>query len=171
MKKSRCMLPYFLNIKRCLPAFNPRWHKTGNIKTFIFFDRCSIYSVDSLYKFYKSDYRTSCRTSKRSRYPKSGGCIENCNYSKQFIGESIILCLIAFILTSFFWLLLPLFNQLAGKTISHGIFENPVILSATFLSGCSHRFLAGIYPALYLSSFKPVTVLKGRFATGTGAFI
>jgi putative ABC transport system permease protein len=87
--------------------------------------------------------------------------------SKQFIGESIILCLIAFILTIFFsWLLLPLFNQLSGKTISHSIFE-PGYIAALFLAAVGIGFLAGIYPALVLSSFKPVTVLKGKFATGT----
>jgi putative ABC transport system permease protein len=88
--------------------------------------------------------------------------------SKQFIGESIILCLIAFILTIFFsWLLLPVFNQLAGKTISHSIFENSRYIGFLLLAAMGIGFLAGIYPALVLSSFKPVTVLKGKFATGT----
>src|SRR4051812_11784314 len=44
----------------------------------------------------------------------------------QFIGESVVLCLIAFILTVILSaLLLPLFNHLAGKTISDGVFQNP----------------------------------------------
>ena len=64
-------------------------------------------------------------------------------------------------------LLLPLFNQLAGKTISTGIFHIGIIYLYLFLATIIIGFLAGIYPALVLSSFKPVAVLKGRFATGT----
>ena len=40
-------------------------------------------------------------------------------------------------------------------------------IAIVFLAAVVIGFLAGIYPALVLSSFKPVTVLKGRFATGT----
>ncbi|HET7001804.1 MAG TPA: ABC transporter permease [Puia sp.] len=86
----------------------------------------------------------------------------------QFIGESVIICLIAFILTlATAALLLSSFNQLAGKTLSKGIFDNLQFIGMLFLASIGIGLLAGIYPALVLSSFKPVTVLKGRFATGT----
>jgi putative ABC transport system permease protein len=86
----------------------------------------------------------------------------------QFIGESVMLCIIAFLLTiSAAALLLPSFNLLAGKTLSNGIFDNWQFIGILFLSSIGIGLLAGIYPALVLSSFKPVTVLKGRFATGT----
>lgn len=88
--------------------------------------------------------------------------------ARQFLGESVIICLIAFLLTLVVSsLLLPSFNQLAGKTISHGIFENPQYLLLLFSTAIGIGLLAGIYPALVLSSFKPTIVLKGRFATGT----
>ena len=88
--------------------------------------------------------------------------------TRQFIGESIIICLIAFLLTiGLTSALLPLFNQLAGKTVSEGIFSNWPYLGMLFMAAISIGLLAGIYPALVLSSFKPVVVLKGRFATGT----
>lgn len=87
---------------------------------------------------------------------------------RQFIGESVILCLIAFILTVILAaLLLPLFNQLAGKKISDTIFYHPTYILLVLFSSVMIGFLAGLYPALVLSSFKPVIVLKGRFATGT----
>lgn len=90
----------------------------------------------------------------------------------QFLGESVVLCLIAFVLTFFLsWLLLPLFNQLAGKTISSSIFEHWNYLALLFFASIGIGLLAGIYPALVLSSFKPVVVLKGRFATGTRGII
>ncbi len=92
--------------------------------------------------------------------------------ARQFLGESVLLCLISFLLTILFSaLLLSLFNQLAGKTISHGIFEHPLYLLILFLSAIGIGLLAGIYPALVLSSFKPSTVLKGRFATGSSGSI
>jgi putative ABC transport system permease protein len=88
--------------------------------------------------------------------------------ARQFIGESVLLCLIAFIcMIGLSCLLLSPFNQLAGKTISTGIFSNGHYILWLFLSAVGIGLLAGIYPALVLSSFKPVVVLKGRFATGT----
>ncbi|HVS96757.1 MAG TPA: ABC transporter permease [Puia sp.] len=87
--------------------------------------------------------------------------------SMQFIGESVILCLLAFVLTVVLCgLLTPLFNQLAGKTIGTGIFSNAAnvltLLALALLVGIA----AGFYPALVLSSFRPIAVLKGRFAGG-----
>jgi putative ABC transport system permease protein len=93
--------------------------------------------------------------------------------ARQFIGESVILCLIAYLLTVLFTaLLIPAFNSLAGKIISPGIFLQPgyllILLGIAIVIGIA----AGIYPALVLSSFQPVAVLKGRFATGTsGTFL
>lgn len=86
----------------------------------------------------------------------------------QFIGESIILCVLAYMLAvGLSALLLPLFNAFAGKAVSAGIFAKPlylfVLLGIAILTG----IFAGLYPALVLSSFKPVAVLKGKFSTGT----
>jgi putative ABC transport system permease protein len=87
--------------------------------------------------------------------------------TRQFIGESVLICVIAFILTiAFAALLLPSFNQLAGKTLSRGVFENMSFIGILFLASIGIGVLAGIYPSMVLSSFKPVTVLKGRFTTG-----
>jgi putative ABC transport system permease protein len=88
--------------------------------------------------------------------------------TRQFIGESVLVCIIAFILTlGAAALLLPSFNLLAGKTLSKGVFSNMGFIGILFLASMGIGLLAGVYPALVLSSFKPVTVLKGRFATGT----
>jgi putative ABC transport system permease protein len=87
--------------------------------------------------------------------------------ARQFIGESILICLIAFVfMIGLSSLLLSSFNHLAGKTISTGIFENGYYVLWLFLAAIGIGLLAGIYPALVLSSFRPVVVLKGRFATG-----
>jgi putative ABC transport system permease protein len=86
----------------------------------------------------------------------------------QFLGESVILCLIAFVLSvGVCAALLPSFNFLAGKTVSTGIFHHPSYILTLLAIGVGIGLLAGIYPALVLSAFQPIVVLKGRFAAGT----
>ena len=92
--------------------------------------------------------------------------------ARQFIVESVIICLIAFLLSLLLCsLLLPLFNQLAGKEISTGILNHPLNIISLFLLSVAIGVIAGFYPSLVLSSFKPVSVLKGRFATGNKGLI
>jgi putative ABC transport system permease protein len=93
--------------------------------------------------------------------------------ARQFLGESVILCLIAYLLAiGFTVLLLPAFNNLTGKVINPGVFPPPgdwlILLGVAVFIGIA----AGVYPALVLSSFQPVEVLKGRFASGgKGSFL
>ncbi len=90
----------------------------------------------------------------------------------QFIGESVIICLIAFVLAVVMSsAILPLFNQLAGKVISEGIFSHLWDVMGLFILSVIVGFLAGTYPSLVLSAFKPVVVLKGRFSTGMKGMI
>ncbi|HTI89954.1 MAG TPA: ABC transporter permease [Puia sp.] len=79
----------------------------------------------------------------------------------QFLIESILISLISYIIAlACCHFALPIFNQLAGKTIR---ITYPLQLLALALAIGS---IAGIYPALVLSAFKPVIVLKGNFAAG-----
>ncbi|MCW3118443.1 MAG: transporter permease [Chitinophagaceae bacterium] len=92
--------------------------------------------------------------------------------ARQFISESVIICLIAFIVSLIVCaMVLPLFNQLAGKEISGSIFNSPLDILNLFLLCVGIGVLAGFYPSIILSSFKPVSVLKGRFSTGTGGLM
>ncbi|MFU8842356.1 MAG: ABC transporter permease [Bacteroidales bacterium] len=84
---------------------------------------------------------------------------------KQFIGESVLISIMAMLIAILLiTLLMPEFNLLAGKELSFSTRENPVIffqiLAITLLTGV----IAGSYPAFYLSSFLPVTVLKGSLS-------
>ncbi|MBN1273936.1 MAG: ABC transporter permease [Candidatus Aminicenantes bacterium] len=88
---------------------------------------------------------------------------------KQFFGESFLLtftALILALLTVVF--LMPVFNRLSGKMLTaEAVFDLSIlslILGMTILTG----LLAGSYPALYLSSFRPVQVLKGRLKGNAG---
>ncbi len=88
--------------------------------------------------------------------------------ARQFIGESVVLSVLAFVLTLLLCsMLIPLFNQLAGKTISGGIFSHPADVGILFMLAIAVGLTAGFYPALVLSSFRPVNVLKGHFSTGS----
>jgi putative ABC transport system permease protein len=85
----------------------------------------------------------------------------------QFLGESIFMALLSFILSLLLvQLALPWFNQVAGKQM-HILWDSPAFWATaaggTLLAG----LIAGSYPAFYLSSFNPVEVLKGtaRFRT------
>lgn len=79
----------------------------------------------------------------------------------QFIGESVLLSLIALVLTmGLSYLFLPLFNNLSHKALGPGLLTTA---NALFFIGIAllTGVIAGSYPALVLSSFKPVQVLKG----------
>jgi putative ABC transport system permease protein len=85
----------------------------------------------------------------------------------QFLTESILLSLIALVLAlGIAVLLLPMFNQLAGKSLHPDVLFSgrflPVLILLVLVVGC----LAGSYPAFYLSSFQPIQVLKGKIAAG-----
>ena len=89
----------------------------------------------------------------------------------QFLFESIILTFIAFIFSLLLViLLLPAFNTMVGKqmTIHPG---DPVFWVAVAAIILFTGFMAGSYPAFYLSSFNPVKVLKGTFLAGRKAIL
>ncbi|MCF7792845.1 MAG: ABC transporter permease [Candidatus Cloacimonetes bacterium] len=87
---------------------------------------------------------------------------------KQFLMESIIMAVcaaaISLVLAE---LLLPVFNQITSLDISLNLISNPEYLIGTLLIGLLVGFLAGIYPAFFLSHFKPVNTLKAENTKGT----
>ena len=80
----------------------------------------------------------------------------------QFLGESLMVTLIALVIAVLsVYLFLPAFNDLAGKEIRFNIFEGKWIagvIGIALITG----IISGSYPALFLSGFKPVKVLKGN---------
>src|SRR6185503_1706379 len=87
----------------------------------------------------------------------------------QFFFESMILALIAFALSlGIVYLLLPSFNMLVDKHLSLDLAQPIFWLGAVAIILIT-GIVAGSYPALYLSSFSPIKVLKGTFLAGKGA--
>ena len=87
----------------------------------------------------------------------------------QFLGESLLTTGIAMLLSLLLaQLFLGSFNLLADKTLSIP-YGQPVYWMILLLFTLITGFVAGIYPAFYLSGFKPVKVLKGVFRAGPHA--
>ncbi|KYG82760.1 ABC transporter permease [Roseivirga echinicomitans] len=85
----------------------------------------------------------------------------------QFLTESVIMCLLALVLAiGMTASVLPFFNELSGKTIAIDTFLSPTILFAMFGFSLVLGIVAGLYPAFYLSAFRPITVLKGKLTGG-----
>lgn len=85
----------------------------------------------------------------------------------QFLTESLLVSAVAMLLAlGIAWLMLPFFNDVAGKHIALGLFSRPwlgvILLGLVLLVG----LLAGSYPAFFLSAFRPLLVLKGTIASG-----
>jgi putative ABC transport system permease protein len=81
----------------------------------------------------------------------------------QFLSESILLSLIAFFLGfGIAYSLIPYFNDLAAKQMNLSFEKKPFLLPALLFFSILIGLLAGVYPALILSSFKPISVLKGK---------
>ncbi|MFZ5517559.1 MAG: ABC transporter permease [Candidatus Zhuqueibacterota bacterium] len=92
---------------------------------------------------------------------------------KQFLGESIIITILALIFAFLLLeILLPLFNEMAGTELSHrGLFQPTVLLALVglllFIS-----IVAGGYPAFILTAFKPSLMIQGSTVTNSrGTFL
>ena len=84
----------------------------------------------------------------------------------QFLSESFMMVSLSFLISiALVVLCLPLFNEIASRTMTIP-WGSPyfILITLTFIVATS--FVAGSYPALFLSSFNPVKVLKGTFKAG-----
>ncbi|KAB2878829.1 FtsX-like permease family protein [bacterium] len=86
---------------------------------------------------------------------------------KQFLGEAFFLSLISMgIALVLIEIILPFFNDLTAKSIALNFFDSGIglmLISIVIITG----ILSGIYPALVLSGYRPVQVLKGSFQKST----
>jgi putative ABC transport system permease protein len=95
---------------------------------------------------------------------------EKSSLIRQFLGESVLMALISFLISLLILkLTIPVFSVIAGKELTFSFVENGMLILIFFLLAVVTGVLAGSYPAFYLSSFKPVKVLKGRIANTLAA--
>jgi putative ABC transport system permease protein len=90
---------------------------------------------------------------------------------KQFMGESILFSIfslfLSFVFVEFF---LSPFSSLVGKPIEFVYKDNMLFLTAVFFLALIVGIISGIYPALFLSRYKPIRVLKGKENIGRSSF-
>lgn len=85
----------------------------------------------------------------------------------QFISEAILLSLMALVLAiALVKLFLPMVSALSRRNLDFPVLSNPLVLILILLGAVVIGIISGLYPAVYLSSFQPVKVLKGSAQTG-----
>lgn len=86
----------------------------------------------------------------------------------QFLGDSLILSFASMLVAlAAAWTLFPYFRDFIGKEIPFDLPHDPSLLLTVFIIPIVLGLLAGLYPSFALSAFKPVSVLKGNFSTGS----
>jgi len=113
---------------------------------------------------------TAARRSREVGVRKVLGSVKG-QLQQQFLIESVLLAiaalLVGLLVVGF---ALPFFNQLTGKALTLRLLTNGYVIAGLVAGTVLVGLLAGSYPAFYLSSFKPVLVLKGRITTGRNSF-
>ncbi|MEZ4782161.1 MAG: FtsX-like permease family protein [Flavobacteriaceae bacterium] len=85
----------------------------------------------------------------------------------QFLTESTLISIFALAIGLLFvWLTLGWFNGISGKEMQINTLLSPLFLVFLLCLPIIIGALAGIYPAFFMSSFQPITVLKGKLSTG-----
>ncbi len=137
---------------------------TGNISTVYLFSAVAIFIlIIACINFINLSTAKSTKRANEIGVRKALGSKKS-QLMQQFLTESVVLCFIAILLAVMIVeYTLPWFNELTDKHMSFGIgnlYAIPALLIFTILLGIA----AGLYPALLLSSFKPVSVLKSKAA-------
>jgi len=87
----------------------------------------------------------------------------------QFLSESLLTAFVAVLLSAaLVFLLLPMFNSISGKAFTLHTLLQPANMMLLLGIGLFTGLVGGSYPAFYLSSFKPVSILKGALSKASG---
>ena len=87
----------------------------------------------------------------------------------QFLSESTLMVFLSLVIALLLaYIVLPLFNDVANKSMTFESLVSPIILPLLVLLPFIVGLVAGSYPAFYLSSFRPILVLKGRITNKRG---
>jgi putative ABC transport system permease protein len=88
---------------------------------------------------------------------------------RQFLLESFLITMISVVIAlTLIELVIPGFNNFTGKSLAIGYLSTWYVIPGIILLVIFITILSGLYPAYYLSSFKPVDILKSKFQGGSG---
>ena len=151
-----------------IPLTEQRFH-FSNIRTYIYSFLVIAFLILSMacINFVNLSTARSANRAKETGIRKAAGAVRG-NLIVQFLGESLIQSLLGFLVAlGLLELILPTFNSVAGMNLSLNSITHsyvlPLMIGLSILTGLA----AGAYPALLLSSFHPVSVLTGKFSTGS----
>jgi len=106
----------------------------------------------------------SARRAKEIGIRKVSGSLQR-HLIAQFLTESTVITLVSLILSLLLIaVLLPVFNDISGKTFTFGTIFQPITLISILTIVVVVGLLGGSYPAFYLAKFNPLVVLKGNLA-------
>ncbi len=133
----------------------------GNIKYLYIFTSIAVFILlIACINFMNLSTARSERRAKEVGLRKVIGAIKGSLIS-QFMIESLLMSGLALLFAlAFIQLFIPIFNQLTNKQLS--LLQSPHVYGWLIALTIGTGFLAGLYPALYLSSFKPAAVMKGK---------
>lgn len=139
----------------------------GNIQYIYIFSMIALFIlIIACINFMNLSTARSCQRAREVGMRKVIGAVKS-QVIRQFYIESCIYTFFALVLAfCLVGLLLPVFNTLSGKAVSLSVLTNGsiplIIFGITLFTG----IVAGSYPALFLSAFRPIKVLRGSTKTG-----
>jgi putative ABC transport system permease protein len=134
----------------------------GNIKYVIIFSLVAILIVIiACINYMNLATARSSRRNKETGMRKISGAQRHM-LIRQFLIESWVIVVLSVLLSFLFsWLLLPYFNLITNKTLTLSVIFTPTIISYIVGLALIVGLVSGSYPAVYLSSFNPASVIKG----------
>jgi len=140
---------------------------TGDIGYIYIFSSVAVFVLlIACFNFMNLSTALALRRAKEVGLRKTLGAVRS-QLINQFLGEAFILVTVAFIIAfQMLELSLPLFNKLMDTKLEFNWLDDKLFLGAILLTGLATAILAGSYPAFYLSSFHPSSVLKGDRLSG-----
>jgi len=147
-----------------LDSFN--YQQFDNSYTNLFFIIAMIVLIIACINFMNLSTARSAERAREVGVRKSIGAFR-WQLSLQFISESVVLSFIAAVMAIVLVIIfLPAVNHLSQRQLTFPLFSSWKLFLSLFVGTTLLGVITGIYPALYLSSFRPVKVLKGSVQTG-----